>query len=102
MNLILGPERPAGLSSGRCPGCGSHEIYRGISTEGEGLTAGSYTSLVEINAGNTQATLWIDTYICRGCGLLEMYVANREQLALLSQADGWERVEARPLTDHAQ
>jgi predicted nucleic-acid-binding Zn-ribbon protein len=81
------------MKNGICPKCGSAEVYRGLATEGEGLTAGSYASLVEISSDKERATLWIDTFICRVCGYLEMYVATPEHLCLLPRADGWERVD---------
>jgi len=77
------------MNDGVCPKCHSTEVYRGSCAEGEGLTAGSYSVLVEVMAGKTQTTLWVDTYICRACGYLEMHVANRNDLGVLSQADGW-------------
>jgi hypothetical protein len=80
------------MINGICPKCGSHEVYRGFSTEGEGLTPGSYPLLAEIRSGSAQITLWIDTFICKGCGHVELGVANPAGLALLPQADGWERV----------
>ncbi len=80
------------MNCGTCPKCSSTEIYRGTATDGEGLTAGSYTSLVELHAGREQVTLWIDTYICRSCGCVELFVANRSGLALLPEADGWVKV----------
>lgn len=80
------------MNNGICPKCNSTEVYRGTSAEGEGLSAGSYNSLIEIIAGKTQTTLWINTYICRTCGYVEMHVANCQDLAVLPQADGWEKV----------
>jgi hypothetical protein len=80
------------MPNGVCPKCFSTEVYRGTSTEGEGLTAGSYNSIVELSTDKTQTTLWIDTYICRACGYLEMRVANHEDLNALPQAEGWEKV----------
>ncbi len=80
------------MKNGICPKCNSTEVYRGLSTEGEGLTAGTYNALVEISTGKTQTTLWVETYVCRACGYLEMHVANRDDLAVLPQADGWEKV----------
>ena len=80
------------MNFGICPKCSSREIYRGISTEGEGLTPGSYPLLAEIRAGSQQTTLWIDTFICRACGHVELCVANPAGLALLPNADGWVRV----------
>ncbi len=84
------------MTSGVCPKCHSTQVYRGSATEGEGLTAGTYNSLVELSAGKTQATLWLDTYICGACGYLEMHVANRDDLSLLTKADGWEKIAPGP------
>ncbi len=81
------------MKEGVCPKCTSTEVYRGLSTEGEGLTAGTYNALVEVSAGQTQTTLWVETYVCRACGYLEMHVANRDDLVVLAQADGWEKVQ---------
>ena len=82
------------MKNGICPKCNSTEVYRGASTEGEGLAAGTYNTTVEINASKTPTTLWIDTYICRACGYLEMHVANSDELAVLAQADGWDKVDS--------
>ncbi len=84
------------MKNGICPKCQSTEVYRGASTEGEGLSAGTYNSIVEISAGKKQTTLWVDTYVCRACGYLEMHVANRDDLAVLSEADGWEKISSNP------
>ena len=83
------------MKNGICPKCNSTEVYRGASTEGEGLSAGTYNTTVEINAGKTQTTFWIDTFICRACGYLEMRVANLNDLGALPHADGWEKVDPR-------
>ncbi len=80
------------MKNGICPKCQAAEIYRGLASEGEGVTAGSYPLSVEIYPGLGQKTLWVDTYICCACGYLEMHVANREALAGLPLADGWEKV----------
>ena len=80
------------MNNGVCPKCHSTEVYGGSSAEGEGLTAGSYPSLVELVAGKTQITLWLDTYICGVCGYVELRVANRSDLAALPQAEGWLKV----------
>ncbi len=83
-------EKP--MKTGVCPKCHSTEVYRGASTDGDGLSTGTYNAVVEINVGKTQMTLWVDTFLCRACGYLEMYVANRDDLRKLSSADGWEKV----------
>ncbi len=80
------------MKNGVCPKCHSTEVYRGASTEGEGLCAGTYNSVVEISTGKTQARLWVDTYVCRTCGYIEIHVANRDALAVLPDADGWEKI----------
>ncbi|MBI5034783.1 MAG: hypothetical protein HZB51_30030 [Chloroflexi bacterium] len=80
------------MRNGICPKCNSTQVYCGLATEGEGLTAGSYASQVEVATDETCATLWVDTYICSSCGYLEMHVANRAELSILMQADGWRKV----------
>ncbi len=80
------------MKDGVCPKCMAEEIYRGFATEGEGLTSGSYALLVELLTGEVQTTIWVDTYICRACGYVELYVSNRDNLERLPQADGWSRV----------
>ncbi len=80
------------MNNGVCPKCGSHQVYYGSSSDGEGLAAGTYTSVIEISTGKTQTTLWVDTYICRICGYLEMHVTNRADLEVLLEAEGWVKV----------
>ncbi len=87
------------MKNGICPKCKAEEIYHGLATDGEGLSAGSYCLCIEIIAGASsdereQKTLWIDTYICSACGYVEMYVSNWEDLPNLPKADGWIKVEA--------
>jgi hypothetical protein len=90
------------MKNGVCPDCHAKQVYRGLATEGEGLTAGSYPSLVEIISGKAQTTLWVDTYICRACGYLEMHVANEADLAFIPQADGWVKVEPMDVLEDNQ
>ncbi len=80
------------MKNGICPKCKATEVYHGFATEGEGLTSGSYTLLIELMTGKTQTTLWVDTYVCRACGYTELHVANPEDLAGLPLADGWDKV----------
>ncbi len=81
------------MKNGVCPKCNSTEIYRGPSTEGEGVSAGGYNSLVEISVNGKLKTLWLNTFICRTCGYIEMHVANETDLHMLPGADGWSKVE---------
>ncbi len=81
------------MIDGNCPKCSSNEVYCGPSTEGEGVSAGGYNSLVEIMVNGKLATLWLNTLICRACGYVELRIANQSDLDLLSGADGWEKVE---------
>lgn len=81
------------MNHGICPQCQSTDIYCGPATEGEGMSAGGYSSLIEIQVQGKPATLWLNTLICRACGFVELYVANTHDLGLLSRADGWEKVD---------
>ncbi len=90
------------MQDGVCSQCGSTEVYRGIAGEGEGLTAGTYTASVELSAGSARMTLDVDTYICGACGRVEMRVANRDDLWILQQADGWVKVSPSALPDRSR
>jgi predicted nucleic-acid-binding Zn-ribbon protein len=81
------------MKHGCCPRCQSTKIYRASSSEGDGLSAASYPAQIEISGVQGPATLWIDTFICQDCGYMELFVANRDELCKLSQADGWVKVE---------
>ena len=85
------------MKNGVCPKCHSTQVYRGASTEGEGLSAGTYNAIIEIDTGKLQVTLWVDTYVCAACGYIEMYVANCDALAILAEAEGWEKVQAQKI-----
>lgn len=80
------------MIDGVCPKCQSGKIYRSISEEGEGLTAGTYQALVEVMAGKTQATLRMNTYICTNCGYIELYAAAQPDPQVFKHAEGWEEV----------
>lgn len=77
---------------GNCPNCLSDEVYHGLSTEGEGLSAGSFNAVVEVLAGRDPRTLRVDTYVCGRCGHVELRILDPRDLAQLAHADGWERV----------
>jgi len=81
------------MTNGVCPKCNSTQIYRGPATEGEGVSAGGYNSLVEISVDSKLTTLWLNTFICCACGYVEMHVANHCDLEKIPDAEGWEKVE---------
>ncbi len=83
------------MHQGVCPNCQAAEVYHGLATEGEGLSAGSFNAVVEVLAGRDPRTMRVDTYICGICGHVELRIADPRDLAQLPHADGWERV--RPL-----
>ena len=80
------------MNHGTCPTCNSTEIYCGSATEGEGVSAGGYNSLIELSVNGKLTTLWLNTFVCRTCGYVELRIANQRDLDLLSGADGWEKV----------
>jgi hypothetical protein len=80
------------MTNGICDKCHSTAVYRGSCTEGEGLTAGSYNLRVDVMTGQTPVPFWVDTYICRACGYVELHVANRGDLRALENSSEWEYI----------
>ena len=63
------------LKQGKCPKCGSEEIYAGVEVLPKSGPFGSNSipiSIVSIAA--------LDNYVCKECGYLERYVAEPEKL----------------------
>jgi rubrerythrin len=81
------------MHHGVCPNCQAAEVYHGLATEGEGLSAGSFNAVVEVLAGRHPRTLRVDTYVCARCGHVELRIADPHDLDQLAHADGWERIQ---------
>jgi predicted nucleic-acid-binding Zn-ribbon protein len=63
------------LKQGKCPKCGSEEVYSGIEVVPKSGPFGSNSipvSIVSIAA--------LDNYVCTDCGYLESYIADAEKL----------------------
>lgn len=77
------------MKKGKCPRCGSEEVYSGIEVAPKSGPFGSNSipiSIVSIAA--------IDNYVCTDCGYLESYIAEPEKLKEI--AEKW------PKTGHAE
>jgi len=62
------------LKQGKCPKCGSEEVYAGIDVLPKSGPFGSNSipvSIVSIAA--------LDNYVCTDCGYLERYIAESEK-----------------------
>ncbi len=63
------------MKEGKCPKCGSEEIYAGVEILPKSGPFGSNSipiSIVSIAA--------LDNYVCTDCGYLERYIADSEKL----------------------
>jgi len=63
------------LKQGKCPKCGSEEVYAGVEIMPKTGPFGSNSipiSIVSIAA--------LDNYVCTACGYLERYIADPEKL----------------------
>lgn len=63
------------MKQGKCPRCGSEEVYSGIEVLPKSGPFGSNAipiSIVSIAA--------LDNYVCTDCGYLERYIADPEKL----------------------
>jgi len=74
------------MLNGRCPRCGSNEIYR--STNGiTGKEKGVFVKTGFMNPATNKVT-----YLCTGCGYWEDYLPNREVLDKVKTSKRWEKV----------
>ena len=63
------------MKQGKCPKCGSEEVYLGIEVLPKSGPFGSNSipiSIVSIAA--------LDNYVCTDCGYLESYIADNEKM----------------------
>ena len=63
------------MKQGKCPKCGSEEVYSGVEIMPKTGPFGSNSipvSIVSIAA--------LDNYVCTACGYLERYIADPEKL----------------------
>jgi len=68
------PGEEVNLKQGKCPKCGSEEIYSGVEVLPKSGPFGSNAipiSFVSIAA--------LDNYVCTDCGYLERYIAETEK-----------------------
>ena len=73
------------MKQGKCPKCGSEEVYVGIDVLPKSGPFGSNSipvSIVSIAA--------LDNYVCMDCGYLERYIAESEKLTEIAKK--WPKV----------
>lgn len=86
------------MQNGICPKCDAKTIYF---SNARGSQAGIYTGdgqlLLNIYKDNRFIPsidyLEMDSYVCRTCGYLEMFVRDKEKLLKLDDCSNWHKVE---------
>ncbi|MBC8393301.1 MAG: hypothetical protein H8E17_12140 [Deltaproteobacteria bacterium] len=74
------------MREGKCPKCGSDEIYAGIDVAPK---SGPFASnSIPIGLFSIAA---LDNYVCTQCGYLESYIADSEKLEGISRK--WRKIE---------
>lgn len=73
------------MKNGKCPKCGSTQIYSGSDLPLKGGPFGSNSIPVSLTS---MAPL--DNYVCTACGLVESYVAEKEKLEEIARK--WSQV----------
>jgi len=80
------------MKNGKCPKCGSTEIFAARDLP---LKSGPFGSnSIPISLTSMAA---LDNYVCVGCGLVEHYVADEQKLKEISQK--WKQVNAENDTE---
>ena len=67
------------MKSGKCPKCGSTEIYRG--------RGHNQRSAINVSAFKVAR---VDDFVCTACGLTESYISDRIKLDAIKKS--WSRV----------
>jgi predicted nucleic-acid-binding Zn-ribbon protein len=84
-NITVDIERRGKLREGKCPKCGSDEIYAGIDVAPK---SGPFASnSIPVGLFSIAA---LDNYVCAQCGYLESYVADGEKLEEISRK--WRKI----------
>lgn len=73
------------MKQGKCPKCGSEDVYSG---ENIALKSGPFGSN-SIPVGLTSIAA-LDNYVCKACGLVESYVSEKSKLKEIAKR--WDRV----------
>lgn len=86
------------MKTGTCPKCTSTEVYRSKVKTGldYGLVADKSPLLLNIYKDKgwwpDVNMLYMDCFVCRACGYLEMYVQDIEKLSKLEDSTNWIKV----------
>lgn len=74
------------MKQGKCPKCGSEEVYVGIDVLPKSGPFGSNSIPISI-----MSIAALDNYVCAGCGYLERYIAESEKQKEVAKK--WPRVD---------
>jgi predicted nucleic-acid-binding Zn-ribbon protein len=86
------------MRNGTCPKCKSEEVYGAYSKSSldAGLHADDGQILFHIHSDKgflgDSTFLYLETYVCRACGYLEMYVPDLQELEKLPGSTNWQKV----------
>jgi predicted nucleic-acid-binding Zn-ribbon protein len=83
--LMYRKQKGVSMKSGKCPKCGSSDVYVEVDMPLKGGPFGSNSIPVSFTS---MAPL--DNYVCVGCGYVESYVADADQLAAIKRK--WSKV----------
>lgn len=75
------------MKEGKCPKCGSEEVYAGVEVAPKSGPFGSNS--IPVNLFSIAA---LDNYVCGQCGYVESYIADPEKLETISRT--WRNVKA--------
>jgi hypothetical protein len=81
------------MKNGKCPHCGSSEVY--VSQDGGGVGEGFQ---IYVRIGDAMKPIRNgETQLCTSCGYFENYVLNRDLIATIindPQGSGWKKADA--------
>lgn len=78
------------MKSGKCPKCGSEEVYAGDTLPLWTKQGSYYANSIPISGWRYAE---MDNYVCASCGYIESYIGDPRKLRLIQQK--WPRVRER-------
>ena len=82
------------MKNGKCPMCGSTEVYKNSEAEVFFTDSPDEPEAPEVGLydGNNELTVYLIPYICVKCGFTAMYVHDPKEIKDIPDLDGWDKV----------
>jgi predicted nucleic-acid-binding Zn-ribbon protein len=82
------------MKDGKCPKCGSTNVYSGAAIPNKAGTNDANT--ISLGGASLSHMIPLDNYVCVDCGYVESYISDRAELKRI--AEQWPRADGQKKT----